>query len=111
MARSTKGVNVFDVLNVQEERNEVPMTEIIRAVDNIKEVSCLQLNLFKCVSQFYADVVITTDVSVLLCHCRWPAKVSVCANIVILIDGFLTALPLYVNLVHICRILTLTSSL
>jgi len=34
----------------------VPMTEIIRAVDNIKEVSCLQLNLFKCVGQFLANV-------------------------------------------------------
>ena len=78
----------------------MPMTEIIRAVDNIKEVSCLQLNLFKCVSQFYANVVILTDVSLLLCWCRWPMKVSVCANMVILIDVFLTALPLYVNLVQ-----------
>ena len=85
MARSTKGVNIFDVLNVQEERNDVPMTEIIRAVDNIKEVSFLQLNLFKCVSQFYANVVISTDVSLLLCRCCWPMKISVCANIVIMV--------------------------
>jgi len=32
---------------VQEERNEVPMTELIKAVDNIKEVNCSNMTNMK----------------------------------------------------------------
>ena len=34
------------LLIVQEERNEVPMTEVINVVKNIREVSLVWLNLF-----------------------------------------------------------------
>jgi len=34
------------ILIVQEERNEVPMTEVINVVKNIREVSWVWLNLF-----------------------------------------------------------------